>query len=231
MRHPRRIALAVVALTACASPGASADQPSKRDGFRLVSPAHRFGGLTAGDMMGQAWHRAYARPRAENQLFGNGKRCVRRGPRAKVLFPTRGTCTAPPGTAVVINGFTATCSDIERPPFFGADEAAQRKCASRLLRREVESVTLTVDGGEVTDLHKRRYEIFSPQRHVVLPPNNVFGVPAQSATFTARGWEAWLTKLPRGRHPLRVKATFHHGPPRIFTPVINVVRRHRDRAV
>jgi hypothetical protein len=98
-------------------------------------------------------------------------------------------------------GITNFCDNVEPKPYFGADEATQRKCAANLAPF-VESVQLTVDGGNPVDLQTRRYQIFSPQRHVQLLADNFLGVPPGPATFAAWGWVAWLKDLPPGVHTL-----------------------------
>jgi hypothetical protein len=88
------------------------------------------------------------------------------------------------------------------------------------------SITLEVDGGRPTNLHRPRYEIFAPQRSVDLLADNFLGVPAGPATFTAWGWMAWVTKLPPGRHELRSVTVFDDGSDHIWEPTINVTPKH-----
>jgi hypothetical protein len=239
MRSPLTLVLVGVLVVVGAVPATSSAQPAgapkpPRDDGRLVTPDHSVGGLTGGDAIGQAWYLIYSLPEAENPFVGNGEPCVRLGRKGEVLVPIGFevvTCTVPQGTAVLINGISLTCSDVEPPPFFARGKAAQRECAKAALAPFVESIALTVDGGDPVDLQKRRYETFSPQREVQVPAGNIIGVPPGPATITAWGFEAWLTKLPPGRHTITEEAIFNEGsPPHISTRVINVVRRHHDKA-
>jgi hypothetical protein len=92
------------------------------------------------------------------------------------------------------------------------------------LATDVETLTLTVDGGRPVDLHRRPFETFSPQVAVRLPADNPFGVAAQSGTFTAWGWIAWLKNLPRGRHTVRTETTWVDGSePHVIALAFNVV--------
>jgi hypothetical protein len=126
------------------------------------------------------------------------------------------------GTAVFVIGITDFCDNVSPPPFFGADERAQRDCALANLAQNVESIRLTVDGGGPVDLHVARYLVCAPQRTVQLLKDNFLGVPAQVATFTACGWVAWLKDLPVGRHTVRSLATFPDGTTHLWEPDVVV---------
>jgi hypothetical protein len=233
MAHRRRSVLAtlavagLVALQLWSASLASARDLAKGPG-RLVAPHHRFDGVTGGDAMGAGWYRVLSLPAADNPWFGNGERCVTLGHHRMVLLAIGNgppqTCTVKQGTAVFVIGIMTFCDNVEPPPFFGADEAAQRDCAWALLRGDVRSIRLTVDDGKAVDLHVPRYASCSPQRRVRLLADNILGVPPQPATFTACGWVAWLTDLPPGRHALRSEATFTDGTEHLWSPVIRVVR-------
>jgi hypothetical protein len=223
VRTSRHIVLAALAVAMCAAPVASADDREMGDGH-LLPPDARVDGLTAGQVMGEAWYRNLTLPVAENPLFGNGEQCARLGLNGKVLLAIGfQPCTVPEGTTVYIIGITNFCDNVEPEPYFGADEAAQRKCAMVTLAPFVESIQLTVDGGEPVDLQTRRYEIFSPQRHVQLLADNFLGAPPGPATFTAWGWVAWLKDLPPGVHTLGTEAVFDDGGVHTWDLVVNVV--------
>jgi hypothetical protein len=226
MRHFRHLVLAALAVAMCAAPVAGAHD-QKTGGGHLVPPDARVGGLTAGQVMGEAWYRVHTLPVAENPWFGNGDGCARLGRKGKVLLGFGfQPCTVPEGTTVYVLGITNTCDNVEPEPFFGADEAAQRKCAVAGLRPHTESIRLTVDGRKSVDLLKRRYEIFSPQREVQLLEDNFLGVPPGPATFTAWGWVAWLKDLPPGVHTLRSEAVFDDESAHTWELVVNVVADH-----
>lgn len=223
MRHLRHIVLPALAVAICAAPVASAHD-REMGGGHLVPPHARVDGLNAGQVMGEAWYRNLTLPVAENPLFGNGDQCARLGRKGKVLLAIGfQPCTVPEGTTVYVIGITNFCDNVEDPPFFGADEAAQRKCAMVTLAPFVESIRLTVDGGNPVDLQTRRNQIFSPQRHVELLADNFLGVPAGPATFTAWGWVAWLKDLAPGVHTLGTEAVFDDGGIHNWDLVVNVV--------
>jgi hypothetical protein len=215
MRHLRHIALAALAVATCAAPAAGAHDRAKGGGHLLPSSA-KVGGLTAGDVMGEAWYRNLTLPIAENPLVGNGDQCARLGRTGKVLLAIGyESCTVPQGTTVYVIGITNCCTSVEEEPLFGLDAAAQRRCAITGLRPFTESLLLTVDGRKPIDLLKRRYEIYSPQRDVQLLPENLWDFPAGPATVTAWGWAAWLRDLPPGVHTLRSEAVFGWEQPRL----------------
>ncbi|MET9463199.1 hypothetical protein ABZY05_51095 [Streptomyces canus] len=209
----------IAAMQLWAVPAASARVTSGGEGH-LAGPHKQIDGVTGGDTMGEGWYRSLSLP--------NGDPCVKIGRTGKVLLAIGDgpqTCTVPEGTAVFVIGITAFCDNVEAPPWYGADESAQRECAWSVLRSTTESVQFTVDGGKSIDLQKRRFEICAPQRAVQLPPDNILGIPSQRATFTACGWVAWLTDLAPGRHVLHSEATFNDGPEHhIWSPVIEVTR-------
>jgi hypothetical protein len=177
MRHLRHIALAALAVATCAAPAAGAHDRAKGGGHLLPSSA-KVGGLTAGDVMGEAWYRNLTLPIAENPLVGNGDQCARLGRTGKVLLAIGyEPCTVPQGTTVYVIGIANFCTSVEEEPLFGLDAAAQRRCAITGLRPFTESLLLTVDGRKPIDLLKRRYEIFSPQRDVQLLPDNLWDFP------------------------------------------------------
>jgi hypothetical protein len=150
---------------------------------------------------------------------------VRFGGTGKLLMAFGGGahCTVELGTTFFVNGFSGSCDNASRPPYFGADEQAQRECVLAYLPPVVESIRLTVDGGTPVNLHTSLYAIFAPQQTVDLPPVNVLRLQPQTITFTPYGWEAWLTRLPVGEHTIEAETRFNDG----SEPHITV---HPDRA-
>jgi hypothetical protein len=188
---------------------------------RLVTPDHRFNGFTGGELLGEVWYRAYALPVPDNPYVGNGDPCMRLGRTGKVLF-NAGVgipCTIKQGRTVFVNGFFWTCDSVEDGV---TGEAAQRACLLQV-DDQVETTLVTVDDAEPVKLNTRRYAAFSPQREVQLPPDNIFGVDPQTATFTARGWVAGLKGLRPGLHTIRSENVFTDGSEYVFTKLINVV--------
>lgn len=228
MRHLRHIVLAaaVVGLSlTVAAPFASA-QDSQQGDARVVAPTGTWDGTTAGEMLGEAWYRVYSLPVAENPFFGNGDHCMRLGRTGGVLFNAsiERTCTVKRGTPVLINGLFTACSNAEPPPYYGANEAAQRACALASDESAAASV-VTIDGRSPVDVRDPRYGVFSPQSKVKLPAENILGIAPRTITFTAHGWMAFVVDLPPGPHEIRSYNTFLDGSdPYVFSKFIDVVR-------
>jgi hypothetical protein len=226
MRHLRRAVLAVVVIALCAAPVAVAHP--QRDGGAVVAPAHKVAGLTGDELLGEAWVQLLSHPAG---TFSGS--CFPVGPRGKVVVPDPGpdftsSCTVERGTKVFF--FVGSdCSDVEDPPFFGADEAAQAECAVEVDEFFV-AISIAVDGGKPVDIRNRRFELLSPQRMVELPEDNFLEVPAGPATFVAHGWGALVKKLRPGEHTITVEVTDVEGLTTTTTAFINVVGdAHDDR--
>jgi hypothetical protein len=54
--------------------------------------------------------------------------------------------------------------------------------------------------GEPVNTRAPRFAVVSPQMTVDLPPDNILGVPPQTATFVAAGWAMTLRRLLPGEH-------------------------------
>jgi hypothetical protein len=192
--------LAVVTITLCAAPAAIAD------GRAVIEPADRLDGMTGGEILGEGWARSYSTPAADHPAPGG---CAIFGRRGRVLKPNAGeddtaSCSAERGSKVLVFWGSA-CSNVEPPPFYGADEAAQRACARAADGQSIRAVSVSVDRSKARNIRKPRYEIESPQRIVHLPPGNIFDLPPQPATLTAHAWAAAIHRLARGRHVIRFK--------------------------
>jgi len=176
--------------------------------------------------MADAWYYEFSVPLSEHPYLGTGDPCFSVDVAARsALVPLGGyeepvVCTVSTGTAVFIGGFSTSCSNVEAPPFYGEDEAAQRACA--LANNQiVQAIFVTVDGGRTIDIGEPRFYVFARQRHVQLPEDNLLGVEPQLATFTTNGWMSVL-RLPPGEHTIEVEVILDLGPP---VGVINVLRR------
>jgi hypothetical protein len=108
------------------------------------------------------------------------------------------TCTVKTGTRLFIVAVSAECSNVEAPPFFGADEAERRACA-RAFDAQFAGSTVTLDGNAVA-----LTEVETSDLTVELPPNNILGVPAQTAFSAAHGWVARLHPLTPGTHTIEI---------------------------
>ena len=176
----------------------------------LAPPTQKVDGETGGELLGQVWAFGYSLPVSENPLEGHFA-CLPLGHTGRVTWVAGPiTCTAPAGTKLLVYGASSACSDVEPPPFFGADEAAQRECAAAADEGNA-SILVSVDGGQPIQLLTAQYEVFSPQMHVQLPADNILGVPAQPATLTAHGWVAALIGLSPGLHAVHTHRAFSDG--------------------
>lgn len=103
------------------------------------------------------------------------------------------TCTATPRTRLFVY-FGTACFNVEE----GVGETEQEQLACAVASDQaIHELNVAVDNGEATNIVRRRFELFSPQRTVDLPEGNLFGVPAQTATFTAHAWGAVIRRRPR----------------------------------
>jgi hypothetical protein len=217
--HPSSRRACVLVTLAIASCGAMTAIAQGRD-HAVVTPVHHVAGLTGGELLAESWAQRLVLP-ADNPFVGG---CQRLGHGRQVLSPVidandTATCTARPGTPVFLR-FGSFCDDVEPPPFFGADEAAQRACAVAA-DENVVALRVTVDGGPAVDIHRPSFELISPQRTVQLPPDNFVGVPAQSMTFVAHAWGAVVRGLQPGAHVIAFELAFADGAAKV-TVFVNV---------
>ena len=209
-----------VALLLGTGPPASAVERSIHSGV-LVPPAQKVDGMTGGEMLGQHWVYNYTLPVPENPLAGHFT-CLPLGRTGQVMWVAGPiTCTAPAGTKLQVYGASSACSNVEPPPFYGADEAAQRQCAAAADERNA-SIQVSIDGSPTIELLSPQFEVFTPQLHVQLPPNNILEIDAQPATLTAHGWVAELIGLQPGLHRVHTLRTFSDGSTRVFDYALHI---------
>jgi hypothetical protein len=222
MRHLRNTVIAALAVALSTAPVAGAHNPHEKGDGASVVPA-RGGGLSGGELLGEAWARdAYA---GEDPFRGSCVTLAR-----NVLAPHLGddltaTCTATRKTRLFVY-FGTACFNVEEG--VGETEREQLACAVAL-DQAIHELNVTVDRRETINIVRRRFELFSPQRTVDLPEGNIFGVPAQTATFTAHAWGAVIRKLRPGRHAVTVEVVApDFGGAFTFTVFVNVVRGGHD---
>jgi hypothetical protein len=218
VKHLRWTLVLAATVALCAVPAAAAKPP----GGAVISPVHHVGGLPAGELLGQFWAVQLENP--ADAFLGD---CFTLGNHGKIAVPApdenfAATCTVKPGTPVYIAP-GSECSDVEEPPFFGEDEAAQRECALAFDRDFFVSITVSVDGAAPFDVRKPRFEDISPQMTVDLDPDNFLGVPAQTANFVAHAWAFVVRGLTPGEHVIDVVAETSDGVVTDAVLTINVV--------
>jgi hypothetical protein len=118
-------------------------------------------------------------------------------------------------------GFAPSWSDAEDP--FPVTKAGQL-AVLRDFAKGLTAISVVIDGGAPVDIHRRRYELTSPQRTVLLPEDNTLGVPARSVSLTAYGWVVLIRNLRPGRHEI-VSEALHAGERWIDTREIIVTPR------
>ena len=160
-------------------------------GLALAIPASAAAAPTLGQLEGQWWSQQLAVPRNPNPPrdpcpnLGDG-----------IVAPTPGSnCVVAPGTQIFIVGSTAECDNAEPRPFYGATYAQQVACGRRWVSGA--KVSFTIDGQPITGA-----EAITPPESIVLPPDNIDGVPAGPITFAADGWVALTPPLAAGTHTL-----------------------------
>ena len=200
LRHLRHALLATLAVALCASPTAAADG--------AVVPVHKVAGTSTGAFIGEGFAEDYAAHAGDTPPANPCPTVVGPKGEALVMGPTGETnaCTVSRRTQLVIFGLGSACSDVEPDPFFGADEAAQRECAVAFDHEFVRELRVTVDDRASVDIRRERFEVVSPQMTVQLPEDNVFGIPAQTATLVAHAWMAQVPELRPGQHTISVDA-------------------------
>lgn len=221
MRRVWRPVVAIMALVLSVMPAAAVSA----NGDGRIRPADRVRGSTGGELLGEWWAKVAAQPLGQNPFEGLGERCLTLGRKGGVLGPVTGptTCTVESGTPVLLIGFTTECSDVEPPPAFAEGEEAQQACAREENQGRAEATLVTLDGGKPVNLQSARFELVSPQMTIQLPENNLFGVPAQQATFAAHAWAAVIRGLSRGQHVVGMQFVGNGS----TTLTLNVVKRRR----
>jgi hypothetical protein len=182
-----RVLLAVVVGVVVTAPAASA-APARESGS---APDRELATL-----LGELWETVLETPVPENPLAAGEPWCIDLdGVVAPfTLDPAASpTCTVEPGTKIFVAAVTIECSTVERPPFFGSNEAELRACRGCA----GEPLALTVDGEPVP-----LTLVETPLLTIDLPEDNILGVPPQQALSVGAGFVALLHPLPPGTHEL-----------------------------
>ena len=216
MRHLRPIVLATVAVALCAAPVAAHDRHGA-----VVTPANA-------KLVSEGWAQLYGLPLAENPWAGNGDDpCVEVG-RDMIVAVNGGPCTIKYGTALML-GWSTGWSNAEDP---NPQTEAEQRALALDADRPYTKITVKVDRDRPVDILRRRFELFTRQRTVQLPEDNILDgydpdfpeVPARPITSTAHGWMALVRNLRPGPHKI-VLASVYAGDLSAVTFDITVVRR------
>lgn len=192
-------ALALIALTlivgtstpATASANAAfvgSTAPVRAAAAASSTPAHK-------SEFAKLWTTVLETPSAQNP-FGSGGAtyaCIDLGNNTVAPLAPSPTgvksCTVAPGTSIFVTASSVECSTFE-----GTPKSQLRSCA---ISGDVHSLpTVTVDGVPVTVS-----EAETGLLHIVLPANNIFGLPAGTDGYSyAHGWVALVSPLSPGTH-------------------------------
>jgi len=209
MRHLRSTVLATIAVALCAAPVAAAHAPRSAPDGAVVAPAKD-------KWLGESWVQIYSSP------AGDPGPCVTVA--NKVIQELGDHCTIEQGTAFTL-GFGTAWSSAEDP--FPQTRAEQLALATAADYANVVGMTVTVDGGDPVQIRVPRFELFSPQRTVLLPADNILGVDGpQIVTLSAHAWGAVVRKLSVGEHEIVGDALFTDGTHFEGSHVLTVVPKH-----
>src|SRR4051794_30463830 len=88
-----------------------------------------------GTQLGLFFRPIMSLPASRNPVTGHGNPCVRTTSNvvAPVALPGKpmATCTVKPGTRILVVGFSADCSDVEKAPFYGGTHRKRAACVRR----------------------------------------------------------------------------------------------------
>jgi hypothetical protein len=219
MSQPRRIVWVTLAVALSVATVAVAYDPH-RDDRAVVAPA-RGGGLTGGELLGEAWALGLVQPADQPDAFAGT--CVTLAHDVIAPHPDNGsaTCTGTRATRLLVF-WGSECSNRDDPP---ADTRAAQLACVTTADRAIKALEVTVDDGDSIDIVRPRFELFSPQRTITLPPDNVFGTDERTATFTAHAWGAVIRSLRPGRHTVTFAVALDGDQEERFTLTIDLTIR------
>jgi hypothetical protein len=126
--------------------------------------------------------------------------------------PTTAYCTVPVGKALFFPIINTECSNLESPPFFGANAADRRSCAEHFMDGSTD-LAAAIDGRPIHGAE--RYNFTSPDMPFTTTPQNMFGIPCPlsgpcTGFSTNNGYYLMLAPLSPGLHTLTFTGTFPH---------------------
>ena len=161
-------------------------------------PAHAdnaAGAPSNGSNLAKMWTAVLQTPSDQNPFGTGGAQyaCIGLGKKTIAPFAPEGvkSCTVAAGTSIFVAASSVECSTFEGN---GQTESDLRSCA---IASDLQTApTVTVDGAPVTVSGTE-----SGLMRIVLPANNIFGLPAGTVgTSYAHGWVALVRPLPPGTH-------------------------------
>jgi hypothetical protein len=217
----KRIALrsALASLSLCAllvllaAGGLSAAaQDATPAALTVLPPDASVGGQNLSQWHAQFWQWTFSLPSSVDPLADdNGERCVF-GQHGPVFFLTisstdvERTCTVPDGATLFVPVMVVECSNVEKDPFYGANEADLTTCANAHidvgLSEDLAKASLTIDGQAVGDLTP--YRTATSLIQVPRPSNPETGEPGGVALSVGAGFAVLVGPLSDGEHTIEI---------------------------
>jgi hypothetical protein len=124
-----------------------------------------------------------------------------------LVSATRKNCTVPAGKAIFFPIINNECSSVEAPPFGPFTDRKLLAACNHQFMDSARDLRAEIDGVPVDDLDdfrvcKTSLCFNSPIFNVVLPPDNILGVPAGPATSMNDGFYVMLRPLRKGKHSI-----------------------------
>jgi hypothetical protein len=158
------------------------------------------------------WTTVFQTPFPQNPFGGGGPAsgCLNLGGTVAPFGPNGvASCTVKPGTKIFVAASSVECSTFEEPQY--TTEAELQTCAKQMDVQSAPSVTVDGRPVPVTEAETGLLDI-------VLPADNVFGLPAGSTGLSVgHGWVSLVHPLTPGTHTI-----VGSGPATSFTTTIIV---------
>jgi hypothetical protein len=169
----------------------------------VVGPHGKVAALGYGRWLAISWQRFFSdRPGASacqsQRVSGETVALLLGGYSGK---PEHHTCDVARGEPIYVNGLSAECSTVEKPPFHGSTPRQLRSCARRLMSGAT-ALSATIDGHRVIGYHALISA--SPIFTFRLPKHNVLGATQRSGRSAAYGEGLLLEGLAPGNHTVHV---------------------------
>ena len=172
----------------------------------IFAPESRPYNLTYGEWTAKWWQWAVSIPLDKSPFDDpTGERCgiSQQDPNIWFLAGTSGgdavrTCQIPAGKAVMFTVINVRCDYLVDK--VSKTESDLRNCAKDD-QDTVNVVNATIDGRAINNLNSFRFQ--SPLFDIILPPNNIAGVPQGSTQAVSDGWFVILKPLPVGEHQIK----------------------------
>jgi hypothetical protein len=214
----------------------------------IVPPDESFAGATLGEWGARWWQWTHSFPADINPNFDTtGARCGygQSGPVFSLPIGVEGAtlspCVVAEGTAIYVIVSAIQCSNVEGPPFFGADEDGLRACVeAHPASSPSTSFHANVNGHEVADLDA--YRIVTPLFTLTLGEDNDLGVEPGVAQAMSLDYGFLIAPPPPGEYVIDVSSTIEGQPgveytinvtveaPLVIEPVVSAVGAHRGQS-